>query len=301
MSEPLTITVLITTYNRKTEIGGCLNSVLRQDYPCEVLVLDDASSDGTTEYIRTHYPQVRVDRVEKNLGLIGQRSRGGKLATGDIIVSIDDDVELVDPGLLRHVSEAFDADDIGAVTFPSIDVRTGSRVFSKPPSGNCRWASADYRGCAHALRRDLFLSLGAYDARLYRQGEESDFAVRLCNAGYLIAMIDTTPVHHHESPRRRKSIEFYYGARNDMLFCWWRIPFHLVSIYVAVRSVNRLKSGLRNRFVWPTVKGLLAGNCIGVFNLRSRSPVRADRFRIYERLRRFGPQPLDEVRRRLAR
>lgn len=300
MPQPQTVTVLITTYNRKAEIGGCLDSVLRQDYPCEVLVLDDASSDGTTEYVREHYPTVRVDRVEKNLGLIGQRSRGAQLATGDIIVSIDDDVELVEPGLLRQVAEAFDADDIGAVTFPSIDVRTGKHVYSEPPTKDRRWACGGYRGCAHALRRDLFLSLGAYDARLYRQGEEADFSVRLYNAGYLIAMIDAPPIHHLESPRRRKSIEFYYGARNDLLFCWWRIPLLLVPIYVVVRTVNRLKSGLRSRFLWPTIKGLFVGNWLGIIDLRSRSPVRPDRFQLYERLRRFGPQPLDEVRRQFG-
>ena len=247
-TDALSITVVVTTYNRKDELGKCLDSILKQDYPCEILVLDDASSDGTTEYVQQAYPQVRIERSEKNVGLIGQRTRGGQLATGEVIVTIDDDILLMAENTLSLVATAFDAPDIAAVTIPSVDVLKGPKVLSDPPKKHRRYVTADYRGGAVAMRREIFLELGAYDARLYRQGEEMDLAVRLYGAGYLIAMADIPPIHHYESPRRVRSDTFYYGSRNTMLFCWWRIPWRLLPMYLGIRSWNQLESGYRQRF-----------------------------------------------------
>lgn len=300
MSAPLTVTVLVTTYNRKAEIGCCLDSVLRQDYPCEVLVLDDASSDGTTEFVRENYPQVRIDRVEKNVGLIGQRTRGGQLATGDIVISIDDDIELMAADTVSRVVAAFDAPDIAAVTFPSIDVRKGPRVLSDPPSSDCRYATAEYRGGVVGMRRDVFNALGGYDARLYRQGEEMDLAIRLYAAGYVVVMAHATPVHHYEAPHPMKSTAVFFRARNTMLFCWWRLPWASIPLYVAVRTFNLLKLGVRLGFPLTTLRGIAAGHWLGLTDLASRNAPSRRVFKTFEWLRRSGPQPLDEVRRRIA-
>lgn len=294
------ITVVITTYNRKDELGLCLDSVLKQDYPCEVLVMDDASSDGTTEYVREHYPQVRVERSEQNVGLIGQRTRAGEIATGEVVVSIDDDVEMVGEDTLSLVAAAFDSSDIACVTFPSIDLKTdATKVHTRPPSDDRRWAIGEYRGCAHALRRRVFLDLGAYDKRLYRQGEETDLTARLYAAGYLIAMAETTPIHHHESPRRKRWIEFYFGPRNAVIFCWWRVPWRLVPVYLAVRTLNHMKSGVRSGFPWSTIRGLLAGHWVALTSMDNRGAPSYRAYKIYEKLRRGGPAPLEEVRQEL--
>lgn len=294
------ITVVITTYNRKDEIGVCLDSVLKQDYPCEILVLDDAGSDGTTEYLREHYPTVRVERSEENIGLIGQRDRAADLATGEVMVSIDDDIALMGDDTLSRIAAVFDAPDIAAVTFPSIDVRKDDRVQTRPPSDEVRYASAEYRGGVVALRRDVFRACGGYDARLIRQNEEMDLALRIYRDGYVIAMADTTPVHHYESPRRVRALTYYYGARNVTLFCWWRLPLRSLPAYWCARTLNLLKAGFKAGFPLTTLRGLVAGNWFALTRIGSRKPASPRTFAVYEWLRKSGPQPIDEVRRRLA-
>ncbi|MCA9241870.1 MAG: hypothetical protein KDA37_16785, partial [Planctomycetales bacterium] len=185
------------------------------------------------------------------------------------------------------------------VAIPSIDVRKGPEVIYAPPAGAQRFATANYRGGAVALRRDYFQEAGAYDARLYRQGEERDLALRLMRRGRLFVMADIPPLHHHESVRRVKSATFYYNARNAMLFCWWRAPFVLIPSYLCIRSFNLLREGFQHGFPLAALRGLLAGHAYAWWSIRSRDPARYALFQTFEWLRRHGPKPLDEVRSRL--
>lgn len=293
-SEPPVLTVVVTTFNRKDELGRCLDAVLAQDHPCELLVLDDASSDGTAEYVREHYPQVRLERSEQNVGLIGQRTRSGQLATGEFMLSIDDDIVLDAPDTLRRVIAAFDQPEIAAVTVPSIDVlKDPDHIHQKPPSTDGTWMTAIYRGGATAFRRRIFNELGGYDARLYRQGEEMDLALRLYNAGYVIAMSDAPPILHYESPRRIHAQIAYYNARNAILFCWWRVPWQKLPVYIGIRSWNLLKHGRHQGFVAATLRGLVGGHLMGLRTLRSRSPASKSAFSRFEALRRGGPHPVE--------
>lgn len=63
------VTVVLPIYNAKNYLEQCLPPLFTMDYPnYDILVVDDCSSDGSTEYIRQHYPQVRVIRLSKNSG-----------------------------------------------------------------------------------------------------------------------------------------------------------------------------------------------------------------------------------------
>lgn len=65
------VSVLALTYNGRKYVDACLQAVLDQDFPrdqYEVVVMDNASTDGTADYVAAHYPQVRLVRNERNLG-----------------------------------------------------------------------------------------------------------------------------------------------------------------------------------------------------------------------------------------
>ena len=98
MGDP-SVSVVIATYNRGALIAPTLDSVLAQEpAPDEVLVVDDGSTDATAEWIRAHYPQVRVVTVP-NGGTSLARNRGAQQAQGDVIVFLDHD-DLMLPGAL---------------------------------------------------------------------------------------------------------------------------------------------------------------------------------------------------------
>jgi len=94
MTSP-TVSVVIATYNRGEKIARTLDSVLAQTrQPSEIIVIDDASTDDTAEWIRGHYPQVSVFTFP-NGGTSVARNRGARQAHGDVLVFLDHDDDLL--------------------------------------------------------------------------------------------------------------------------------------------------------------------------------------------------------------
>ena len=90
------ISVIIAAYNRGPLIARTLDSVLNQTRPAdEILVVDDCSPDGTGNWVRARYPQVRVVRTESNLFTSGARNFGARHASGDLLIFLDHDDELM--------------------------------------------------------------------------------------------------------------------------------------------------------------------------------------------------------------
>ena len=104
MTNPL-VTVIIPTFNRRQWIGACLDSVRAQTYPhVETLVIDDCSTDGTVEWLRTQarYDFAKIHVQARNGGASVARNTGIKMATGELIVFIDSD-DLLAP---KHIETA---------------------------------------------------------------------------------------------------------------------------------------------------------------------------------------------------
>src|SRR5919205_1902106 len=106
MSQPL-ITVIIPTFNRRQWIGECLDSVRAQTYPhVETLVIDDCSSDGTVEWLRSEprYSFAKLHVQPRNGGASVARNTGIEMAQGELIAFIDSDDALAPEHVERAVS-----------------------------------------------------------------------------------------------------------------------------------------------------------------------------------------------------
>jgi len=89
-NQPL-VTVNILSYNRKDELRNTLTKVFAQDYKnIEVIVVDNASSDGSSEMVKNEFPSVQLIQMEKNIGIAGW-NEGFKIAKGDYVLVLDDD------------------------------------------------------------------------------------------------------------------------------------------------------------------------------------------------------------------
>lgn len=87
------MSVVVISYNGQPTLAATLDSLMDQTYPqkrYEVIVVDDASTDGTAA-IAKRYPRVRYIRLDKNVGISGARNKGLEAARGTIYVSFDDD------------------------------------------------------------------------------------------------------------------------------------------------------------------------------------------------------------------
>jgi glycosyltransferase involved in cell wall biosynthesis len=98
------VSVVIATYNRGLRIQRTLDSVRQQsELPGEIVVVDDASPDRTGAWVKEHYPDVRVVISERNGGTSVARNRGAREATGDVLVFLDHDDELLPHALATLV------------------------------------------------------------------------------------------------------------------------------------------------------------------------------------------------------
>jgi glycosyltransferase involved in cell wall biosynthesis len=293
-------TVVISTKNRREDLARLLPTVLAQTADCEILVVDDGSTDGTAEMVRSDFPGVRLERSERSLGYIVQRSRAAELARAPIVVSLDDDAVLPSPQTVEQTLDDFDHARIGAVAIPFVDARpTGDVPLQRAPDTEGRWLTASYIGTAHAVRRDVFLQVGGYRESLIHQVEEPDFCLRMLAAGFVTRIGRADPLLHLESPRRNFSRLLTLTARNELLKGWHNVPMP----YLPVRWAKVLATCAILAVRWRAPGALLRGVWLGVrdsWRLRSaRDPVPRSVYRVDHDIRKRGPLRLEQVESRL--
>ena len=292
MSSSPEATVVITTKDRKEDLRAAVQSVLCQTANVEVLVMDDGSTDGTAEMVRSEFPSVRVHRSETSAGYIVRRNQGAELARGPIVFSIDDDAEFSTPHVVEQTLANFDDPRIGAVAIPYIDVNRSSDVRQEAPEAEDTYCTFSFRGTAHALRRDLFLDLGGYREHLVHQGEEIDYCVRMLDAGYVVRLGTSDVIHHHESPRRSFERMDYYGRRNAVFFVWQNAPqSHLLWMLFGT-AINTIRTVIQRKRLIQFVKGTLAGYKACLSGRVERRPVEEKAYELFRALQQGGPFPL---------
>jgi glycosyltransferase involved in cell wall biosynthesis len=283
--------VVITSKNRKDELRAALLSVVAQTAPIEVIVIDDGSSDGTSEMVRSEFPDVRLFQDEESKGLIVQRNNGAERARAPIIFSIDDDAAFTDNTIVGDILAQFDDPRIGAVTIPNISVKYDMNLQESAPDARRIYVTDHFTGTAHALRRDIFLSLGGYRSFFFHQGEEGEYCIRMLNAGYFVRLGMSKPIHHYESPKRDLSRQIYFGTRNIVLFTWYNVPSIFLLPHMAVTILNGI---LRPKLKRKAVAGIVAGLTSIPSQCSARRPVAVAVYRLHRRLKKSSGMPIED-------
>ena len=210
-SELPLLSIVIAVLNREQLVKRAISSVLRDnrgDY--EIIVVDDGSTDRTAESVRSFRDsRVRLVSLPQNVGQCAARNRGAEAASGDWLVFLDSDDELV-PGGLETVRVAVlnEKTNVGKILFSCRD-DNGAVSPNPAPTGEVvnydgylRWQEETSRGASEALpctRRTAFLSCPYPEVRTASEGvHELDFAkrwnVRLCG--------DIVRSYHYDAPNR---------------------------------------------------------------------------------------------------
>lgn len=281
--------ILITTKNRRADLARALRSCLIQTVQAEIWVVDDASTDDTAAMVAAEFPEVRLLRSETSLGCVVQRGRVAHMIDCDIIVSLDDDGEYTSNRVLEQTLAAFTDDKIGAVTIPWRNMYTPDLVYDRAPDSTSIWLTRSYTGVAHALRRELFLRLGAYRDFLVHAAEEDDYCIRMLAAGYFVRLGYSDPVNHYVSPVRNAMRQEWYAARNSILFAWYYAPLQRLPAHVVATIFNNLRTGFKRSSIGARLRGLLAGLvlCAGAQRF-ARKPISPEIYRLHRRLTRAG-------------
>jgi O-antigen biosynthesis protein len=100
-----TVSIIVLNYNGKKYLDNCFDSLARISYPksrFEVILVDNASSDGSVAYVRKKYPWVNVTNLNKNYGFTGGNNAGVNIAKGEYVVFLNNDV-MVDKNWLTEL------------------------------------------------------------------------------------------------------------------------------------------------------------------------------------------------------
>src|SRR5436190_23946475 len=112
------VSVVVVNYNGLAYLADCLRSLERQNYPrhrFEVLLVDNGSTDGSVELVRTTFPWVHLIASKDNLGFAGGNNVGFALARGEWIALLNPDAAADANWLLNAVTAGYEAHDIGGV------------------------------------------------------------------------------------------------------------------------------------------------------------------------------------------
>ncbi len=260
--EDMTASFVIATYNRMDDLDRCLASVLKQEgCDIEVIVIDDASPDGTLEMIERKYGSaVQVVARETNCGSIKNRNYGAGIAKGDVLFLIDDDVELPGVHTAREVLEHFQSPEVGAVGIPYLQHGEAFHAAPECAQDGEVYVFASYVGCASAVRRETFLELGGYETFFHHQVEEDDFCLRMLEQGKFVVLGKVSePMQHYESPQRNFYKWDYYGRRNSLLYVYKNCPAGYVLPNLLATTVNGLIHAIRIKRFKGNLAGLAAG------------------------------------------
>ncbi|WP_164931953.1 glycosyltransferase [Janthinobacterium sp. 17J80-10] len=127
---PPVVSVCVANYNGMAYIDACLRSVLEQDvsFSIEIIVHDDASTDGSVAHIRTHYPQVVVIESSANVGFCVANNRMAEKAKGQYLLLLNNDAELFSDAIGILFQEAQSCAQPSVLGLPQYDATTGMLI-----------------------------------------------------------------------------------------------------------------------------------------------------------------------------
>lgn len=220
--------VIVVNHNGGDTIVPCLDSIERAaDDTVEIIVVDNASADGSMEQVVELFPSVTCIRSIENLGFGGGNNLGARYAEGEYLVFANPDT-IVTPGWWEALVEALAADPaIGMVTSRILLIDDPERLNT---AGNdvhltgltlCRGMgrpAGEYdvpaivsavSGAAFAIRRDLFQQLCGFDEDFFLYMEETDLSWRAQLAGFECQYVPASKVYHHYRLRFGPNKTFY--------------------------------------------------------------------------------------------
>jgi len=231
-------TVVIVSLNGEKALPLCLNALYRTRWDSfDVILVDNGSTDRTSEIVQTRWDRVKIIRSDRNLGFAGGNNLGIKAAKGEWIVLLNDDTE-VDPGWLEALDRA-SRDHPAAGILGCKLLYPGGKIIQHAggilePNGLTRHfgygeedqgqydriRECDYvTGAAFAVSRKALEQTGLLDARFFPiYFEEIDYCERAKNKGFQVLYIPDAVVIHHESRTTdRYSPGFLYKYHKNRL------------------------------------------------------------------------------------
>jgi len=246
------LSIIIVSWNVRQDIINCLGSIYDHHHskPFEIIVIDNASSDGSTQEIKEQFPQVTCVANNQNYGFAGANNQGIKLAKGEYLLFLNPDT-IVHQGALDCLIDFMDDNKGVGACGPKLLNEDGSiqrsarefplyrgvlyrftflKYFKIFKNSYRSWLMRDFdhksqrdvdqlMGSALLVRKSIIDKIGGFDERFFMYYEETDWNYRAKKNNYKIIYVPSTKV-FHKIPIYNPLGDFQYfvHCRNRFLF-----------------------------------------------------------------------------------
>ena len=229
------MSVVIVTWNGRRYLDACLRAVeAQQGVSAEIILVDNASTDGTAEFVGAQFPNVRVVRLSENRGFAGGNNAGAREARGEYVAFLNNDT-VADSGWLRALRAGIELTSGFALTTSRIVFMHDPSVIDSAGDGLLRWGGAFKRhhgepaelassvaevfgvcGGACLMPKAVFDELGGFDDDFFASHEDVDLSYRARLRGYRCRYVSDASVRHHGSATLGTISAFavFHGQRN---------------------------------------------------------------------------------------
>jgi GT2 family glycosyltransferase len=228
------LSVVIPNWNGKKFLPTCLDALARQTYPqIEIIVVDNASNDGSQALLREQYPAVILIELPENRGFTGACNAGILAARGEYIALLNNDTQVDDQWAAAVVAAFSHAADVGSVAskmllfdrrdhihtagdFFTVDGRAGNRGVWQQDTGQFDQTEYVFSACGGSAvyRRAMLDEIGLLDDDFFFSGEDVDLGWRAQLAGWRCLYTPAAMVYHHLSATGGGVTASYYDGRN---------------------------------------------------------------------------------------
>lgn len=201
MEDSSLVSIIIVNFNGKKYLKSCFDSLYGGIYKdIEIILVDNGSSDGSPDFVRQNYKDIKIVELPDNLGLAIASNRGVALAIGKYLFFLNNDT-IADVDLVRNLIKALEADPQIGIAGCSTYTYDGKKLINAGvpcdvfgyPYGKGKPFYAD---AAIFIRGELFYKLGGFDEKMFLYGEDRDLCWRAWLYGYKVAVVGDAKFFH---------------------------------------------------------------------------------------------------------
>ncbi len=285
MIKPALVSVVIPHWNGIAYLPACLDALRAQTYPhLEVIVVDNASTDGSQALIAARYPEVRLVALPENRGFTGACNAGITAASGEFIALLNNDTQAA-PDWIAEVVAAFERHpEAGSVAsrmllftrrdtlhtagdFYGVDGLPGNRGVWQPDGPPFDREEYVFSACggSSVYRRALLDAVGLLDDDFFFSCEDVDLGWRAQLAGWRCVYAPRAVVYHHLGAAGGGPTASFHDGRNTIWVLAKNYPGPLLRRYWPAVLRAQLRRGGAAIRAWrgaaarATLRGMLAG------------------------------------------
>lgn len=201
MKSPALVSVIVINFNGKKYLKNCFDSLLSGSYSnIELILVDNGSSDGSVEFMRDAYKNVRLLDLKNNLGLAVASNKGAEIAKGEYLFFFNNDT-VADSNLITRLVEAMEVDSEIGIAGCNTYTYDGKCLINSGvacdvlgyPYGK---GEPFYVDAGIFIRKQLFEKIGRFDEKLFLYGEDRDICWRVWLYGYKIKVVNDAKFFH---------------------------------------------------------------------------------------------------------